>query len=75
MIPRAAEHIRQQVRAGLDGDPREALKAKVFLRGLFEDGKILMSPGKDGSLWAVYSLSPAVLLKAAAATGYRGRGI
>ena len=71
MVPRAAELYRQQVQDGLDGNPREALKAKVFLRGLFVDGKIVMSPGADGSLWALYSMQPAGLLKAAG-TGGRG---
>jgi hypothetical protein len=42
MVPRAAELYRQQVRLGLDGNPRKALKARVFLRGLFEDGKVIM---------------------------------
>jgi hypothetical protein len=71
MIPRAAELYREQVMQGLNGDPRAALKARMFLRDLFKDGKIIMSPGEDGSLWARYSLQPAVLLKAAG-TGYRG---
>jgi DNA invertase Pin-like site-specific DNA recombinase len=76
LVPKAAEIVRRQVREGLDGDPREALKARVFLRGLFVDGKVVLSPGADGSLWASYSLSPAVLLKAGGGvTGYRGRGI
>ena len=75
MIPKAAALYRQQVALGLNGNPRDASKAKVFLRGLFEGGKVTLSPGADGSLWANYSLAPAVLLKAAAGTGYRGRGI
>jgi site-specific DNA recombinase len=74
-IPRAAALYRAQVSAGLDGNPREALKAQVFLRGLFAEGKVVLSPGADGSLWAQYALTPSVLLKAAGVTGYRGRGI
>ena len=76
MVPKAADIYRGQVLEGLDGNPREALKARVFLRGLFVDGKVTLNPHADGSLWAHSSLAPAVLLKAAGgATGYRGRGI
>jgi hypothetical protein len=76
MTPRAAAEFRKQIALGLDGNPREALKAKSFLRGLLEGGKIMISPGEDGSLWAYYSMSPALLLKAAGGgTVGRGRGI
>ena len=50
IVETSAELFRKQVAAGLNGNPREALKARVFLRGLFESGKIVMSPGEDGSL-------------------------
>jgi site-specific DNA recombinase len=43
-IPRAAALYRAQVCAGLDGNPREALKAKALLRRLFVDGKVTLSP-------------------------------
>lgn len=72
-LPKAAELIRHQVAAGLDGNPREAMKARAFLRGLFVDGKVTLIPGEDGSLWAQYSLAPAMLLKAASG-GSGGRG-
>ncbi|HKD53152.1 MAG TPA: hypothetical protein VKB72_02955 [Steroidobacteraceae bacterium] len=39
MIPKAAALYRQQVALGLNGNPRDASKAKVFLRGLFEGGR------------------------------------
>jgi site-specific DNA recombinase len=71
VLPRAAEIYRRQIVQGLEGDEREALKARAFLRGLFVDGKVVMSPREDGSLWAKYSMAPAVLLKGAG-TGYRG---
>ena len=70
MLPRAAELYRRQVIHGLDGDPREALKARVTLRHLVVDGKIVLSPEEGGALWAKFSLAPAVLLK----TGTGGRG-
>ena len=39
ILPRAAELYRRQITLGLDGDPRAALKARVFLREWF-GGKI-----------------------------------
>ena len=71
MLPRAAEIYRRQVQHGIAGDPREALKARVTLRNLVVDGKIVMSPGEGGALWAKFSLAPAVLLRP---TGTCGRG-
>jgi hypothetical protein len=64
-IPRAAALYRAQVSAGLDGNPREALKAKAALRRLFVDGKVTLSNHADGSLRACYSLAPDALFKAA----------
>lgn len=74
MLPRAAELYRRQVTNGISGDPREALKARVTLRSLVVDGKIVLSPGEGGSLWAKFSMAPAMLLKATG-TGGRGEGI
>jgi site-specific DNA recombinase len=71
MLPRAAELYRRQVANGLSGDPREALKARVTLRSLVVGGRIVLSPGEGGSLWAKFSMAPAMLLKA---TGTGGRG-
>jgi site-specific DNA recombinase len=71
MLPRAAEHYRRQVAHGLGGDPREALKARVTLRNLVVDGRIVLSPGEGGSLWAKFSMAPAMLLRP---TGTGGRG-
>jgi hypothetical protein len=65
-LPRAAELYRRQIENGLEGDPRESLKARAVLRNLVVNGKIVLTPGEGGSLWARYSLAPAVLLKAAA---------
>ena len=42
-LPQAAKLYRQQIREGLGGDPRAALKARVFLRGLF-GGEIRLQP-------------------------------
>jgi hypothetical protein len=49
----------------------EAAKARALLQsGL---GDIRMVPGKDGSLWARYSMQPAIFLTAC--TGDRGEAI
>ncbi len=72
MLPNAAELYRKQIELGLDGDPRAALKARAILRKLC--GTILLEPGEDGSLWAVYDLHPAALL-ARGVTGGRGERI
>jgi len=50
MLPTAAELYRKQVAQGLDGDPRAALKALVFLREWFT-GKIRLEPLPDGGSW------------------------
>ena len=53
------------------GTSRTSQKGPV-LRNLLVDGKIVLSPGEEaGTLWAKYSLAPAVLLRAA---GTSGRG-
>jgi site-specific DNA recombinase len=72
MLPRAAELYRRQVANGLSGDIREALKARVTLRNLVVDGKIVLSPGEGGSLWAKFSMQPAAILLQT--TGTSGRG-
>jgi hypothetical protein len=40
--------------APLDGDPRAALKARVFLRELL--GRINLKPEANGELWAEYGV-------------------
>ena len=70
MLTTAATLYRRQITAGLDGNAREALKARVILRDLL--GKVSLEPEKDGSLWAVYGLQPAALVRRATGTGYRG---
>jgi DNA invertase Pin-like site-specific DNA recombinase len=74
IVPRAAELYRRQINAGLDGDPRAALKARVALRELFVGGKIDLQPEPDGSLWAVGQLQPGVLMRQAVAVGNGGSG-
>jgi hypothetical protein len=49
-------------RAGLDGDPRAALKARVFLRDWF-GGKIRMEPLPDGGLVAHWNQNATALLR------------
>ena len=61
-LPKAAALYRQQIEAGLDGDPRAALKARVILRKLF-NGEIVLRPGPDRSLWAEYEIQPGALIR------------
>jgi hypothetical protein len=63
ILPRAAELYRRQVAQGLDGNPREALKARVFLREWFS-GKIRLEPLPDGGLVAHSDQNVAALLPA-----------
>jgi site-specific DNA recombinase len=60
MLPAAAAAYREQIKAGLDGDPIEALKARVVLRDLV--GIVRMIRDEHG-LWAQWRLNPAALLK------------
>ena len=62
MLPRAAELYRRQVALGLDGDPRAALKARVFLREWFS-GKTRLEPLPDGGLMAHWDQNPTALLR------------
>jgi hypothetical protein len=62
MLPRAAEHNRRQLALGLDGDEREALKARVFLREWF-GGNIRMEPLPDGGLVAHWNQNVTALLR------------
>jgi hypothetical protein len=67
-LPRAAELYKRQVAAGLDGDAREAAKARVVLRQMF--GRInLKREGK--MLFAEYTLKPEALLQV---VGLKGGG-
>jgi hypothetical protein len=50
-----------QIKEGLGGDVRSALKARVILRQLL--GEITLCPKKDGSLYARYILNPSALVK------------
>jgi hypothetical protein len=63
MLPNAAELYRDQIKRGLDGDPRAALKARVIVRKLFND-EVLIEQDDDGGVWARYSLNPAALIAA-----------
>ncbi len=60
MMPRAAEEYREQISMGLDGNPREAQKARNTLRKMIPE-KIRLTPHGD-ELWAEYALQPAALL-------------
>jgi hypothetical protein len=72
MIPNAAELYRRQIAAGLNGDSRAVLMARVALRGLL--GPIRLDAEEDGSVWANYEMRPAALIQAACTDG-RGEGI
>ena len=72
VLPRAAALYRKQIAEGLDGDTQAALKARLILRDLL--GKIRLAPEADGSLWAIYSVQPAALLRGAAGAGTDGSG-
>jgi hypothetical protein len=63
-LPKAADLYRRQLAEGLDGDPREALKARVFLRDWFS-GKIWLEPLADGGLKAHWNENATALLRAA----------
>jgi site-specific DNA recombinase len=67
MLPKAAELYRRQIAKGLEGDEREALKARVFLREAF-GGAIQLEPLPGGGLMAHWNENAAALLKAAASS-------
>jgi hypothetical protein len=69
MFPKAAEVFLPQVELGLNGDEREAMKARVFLRELL--GRINLKPEGEGELWAEYGMQPTAVLKV---VGYSGSG-
>ncbi|MCH7830357.1 MAG: hypothetical protein IIB75_07305, partial [Proteobacteria bacterium] len=73
-VPKAARAYRRQIAKGLEGDAREAAKARVILRDLL--GSVELCPGEDGSLWAEYRTRPAALVKKAvgAGSGLNGSG-
>jgi DNA invertase Pin-like site-specific DNA recombinase len=62
ILPRAAELYRRQIAQGLDGNAREALKARVFLREWF-GGKIRLEPLPDGGLMAHWNQNVTALLR------------
>jgi hypothetical protein len=64
VLPRAAELYRRQIALGLDGNAREGLKARVFLREWF-NGKIRLEPLPDGGLMAHWNENAAALLRTA----------
>lgn len=69
-MPKAAERYRKLIAQGLDGNEREALKARVFLRELL--GRINLKPEGE-ELWAEYGVAPAALLKVVGFAGSGGR--
>lgn len=64
MLPGAADTYRRQIAKGLEGDDREALKARIFLREAF-GGAIRLRPEDDGGLTAHWNECSAALLGAA----------
>jgi hypothetical protein len=60
-LPKAAELYRQQVKAGLEGNPDAMAKARPIPRDLL--GDIQLKPEGDGPLWPEYERRPAVLLR------------
>jgi len=71
ILPKAAEMFRRQVELGLDGDPRAALKARVFLREFL--GRINLKREGNDQLWAEYGVQPAALLRVVGNSGSGGR--
>jgi hypothetical protein len=62
ILPRAADLYKRQMERGLDGNPREALKARVFLREWL-GGKIRLEPLPDGGLMAHWNQNETALLR------------
>jgi hypothetical protein len=50
MLPKAADRYRKQINLGLDGDPREAVKARVVLRKMVKKDIVLEPDGEGGLL-------------------------
>ena len=69
ILPKAAAMYVKQIDEGLAGNPRAAAKSRLVLRDML--GPIVLSPGRDGSLWASYRFNPAALIRTA---GTYGRG-
>jgi hypothetical protein len=74
ILPRAAELYRRQIAQGLDGDPRAALKARVFLREWF-GGMIRLEPLPEGGLMAHWNENAAALLRTAALGTFGSGGV
>lgn len=72
MLPNAAKLAREQVLAGLDGDPRASLKARVFLREWF-GGQIRLVPDANGGLMAHWNQCVAALFRSVGSDGSGGR--
>jgi len=72
VLPKAAELYRRQIAKGLDGDEREVLKARVFLREWF-GGKIRLEPLPDGGLQAHWLEHNSALLRSAGTFGSGAR--
>lgn len=61
-LPRAADLYRRQITAGLNGDARADMKARVILRELF-GGKIRMVPDAAVGLTAHWKLNAGAILR------------
>jgi hypothetical protein len=69
-LPKAAAEFRRQIKLGLSGEPRAALKARVILRRLI--GPITVSTDEAGAVWADYKLNPRAFLQAHGTDGGGG---
>jgi len=54
----------------VDGDPRQALKARVIVNKMI--APVVIEQHSDGSVWANYALRPAALLAQSTAVGIAG---
>lgn len=76
LLPMAAKTYLKQIDEGLGGNIRQAAKGRFILREML--GPIVLSPGEDGSLWAIhrkFEEMPWALVKQATGTaGTHGRG-
>jgi hypothetical protein len=70
-LPRAAHLYCRQITLGLEGDPRAALQARVFLREWL-GGKIRMEPLPGGGLMAHWNENSYTLLKGLGTCGSGG---
>lgn len=66
LLPKAAEAYRRQITQGLANDHRAAGKARVILRKLLGNIRLVI---EQSGLWAEFDLQPAALLRAVGSDG------